>query len=168
MKSENSSLYPDTDHLLDYGYEAFRSVEIQVSDYESTVPITDETAVIGEATVTLKEPIMVSLNTDQALSAITYKTNITESLNESTVPGDVVGTTGLFIGDELIIYADVVLQKIHLDSKKNIDHQKEELSEAKSNPFLIVLIFAFILLISVIYHHLQPTSHYSKYAGRKR
>lgn len=165
MKSEGQYMYSDTDTLLDYGFDAFKTVEIAASAYEETVPITDQTSVIGEAIVQLKAPILVSLKDDQNERAITYKTTITAPLNEASKQGDVVGNSALYIGEDFIIGTDVVLQKINFNAKvaptlpKNTTHTK---------PLIIILVFIVILVGALFYHHIQPKSHYSKYATKKK
>lgn len=165
MKSEGQYMYSDTDTLLDYGFDAFKTVEIAASAYEETVPITDQTSVIGEAIVQLKAPILVSLKDDQNERTITYKTTITAPLNEASKQGDVVGNSALYIGEDFIIGTDVVLQKINFNAKvaptlpKNTTHTK---------PLIIILIFIVILVGALFYHHIQPKSHYSKYATKKK
>lgn len=166
MKGEAQYMYPDTNTLLDYGFDTYKNIDIQASAYEETVPLTDQTTVIGEAVVTLKSPFTISIKKDHDETAITYKTVIEVPLTESSKPGDIVGTTALMIGENSIAKADVVLKTIHFNHtiKPNIPNKKI----ATAKPLVIILIFILILVAALLYHHTQPKSHYTKYMNKKR
>lgn len=167
MNASSQDMYSDTNTLLDYGFDAFKSIDIKASAYEATVPITDQTSIIGEATVNLKAPLTISLKSDQNESIITYKTTITEPLNAFTKQGDVVGIASLYDGENLITTTEVVLQTISFKNNDSKTYAPEK-EETKKIP-LIFLLFIIVLFIGALfYFYNKPKSHYSKYVNRRR
>ncbi|MBC7958366.1 MAG: D-alanyl-D-alanine carboxypeptidase, partial [Vallitaleaceae bacterium] len=189
MKAEGANMYTDTNALMDYGFDNYKLITIAASDYKETIPITKDQERIGEAIVTLKSPINLSVKKDFN-SAIAYKVNIDTPLTNDIKPGDIVGTVSLNAGTQLLAEVGVVLEKLTLN---NTEATPPVVEKKKPSILLILFILALIAFcFSGLYYYWiinkekssinkeksrtiplrRPSGasqgHYSKYASKKR
>lgn len=177
LDGKGDKVYDDTSALLDFGFKSLKQVTIEQESFEQTIPIIKDMETIGEATITLREPIKVLLDKSIDPSTLKYKANFTE-LTSAVSEGDIVGKVTIMNEDQPIMDADVTVDKLSIN---NIIPNEPK----KIIPFIFIgllLLVTFIILISLFINKLKgrrrPTkkitatkkrykNHYSKYAKKR-
>jgi len=180
MKTDADHLYSDTNQLLDYGFDQYKPITINPSEYSQTVSIQDATGEKGTATVSLAEPIALLLPLNQEKATITFTPDLPESLTPDIAIGQVKGFVQLSNNNLPMGQYDLVITKItslgDVSTEKEASSKKASTSETdnetskKKGSFLIpVIVLLVVLLLGffVFYKYLELKAKRARLA-RKR
>lgn len=170
LKSElSSNAYTDTAKLLDYGFENYKPVQIEATDYQIEVPIlTTESEDIGQATLSMDSSKLVELPLEVDPSSIRYEKELPSSLTKDARIGDLVGSVSLYIDDIKLLTSPLVITDLIVDTVTPVeDVQPEKEKEAKRSVLPLILFFLFIIFLILAYIFYDMNYNRNWYSRRK-
>ena len=176
IKTDAAHLYSDTNQLLDYGFSHFHSIHLASTDYSETLPITNDTEIIGDAVISLPKDISVTLPLNLTKEDLSFSSNITRGIDSTLTLGTVVGSLNMNAANNQVYATDLVIDEIHLHPVEEASDpvMEDPVIEAQDipsqRPFPIgLLIGAGALLIgfSLAYINKRTTMSYKEYKAMR-
>lgn len=160
-------MYADTNLLLDYGYNNYKNVTIEPSSYTESLSIMENDVIAGDATVTLKAPIQLSIPKDVDKSELTYSAELPSTLDKGVMKDNSIGTISFYYEDTLLNTEELVVNEIISDPVK--DTVEEVVEPNKTNKLLIIIIGAIFIIFCgfLLYYKYHNTNHYRRFKRRK-
>lgn len=152
LKGEGSSMYKDTNKLLDYGFNAYHTIELhKTSSLLKTLPVYAIKsgnlieAAQGDVAVSSNESLLISR--DIKLRDISTKLNLPEYLELGVKENEKVGTIDYIYNNQIIASNDLVISGLHFLSSP--------FGATNPNPtpfpFPIEWLIALIILIFILF-----------------
>lgn len=166
LDSNNKDMYEDTNILLDYGFDNFKSVTIPADAYKKNIPIKNKNSVIGEANITLKDSLKVSIKNNLDIDSFTFKDDLPNKLKDNVKKGDIIGNVSIYSDEKLVMDSEIIVDEI-IYSASNYINIKEEEKISYSSAIVKFIPITLFFGCYIVYRK-KAKGHYSRYAYRKR
>lgn len=163
--ASKDDMYCDTNKLLDYGFTQYKNVDINPIDYEETLPIIYENNTIGEATIAINSPMLLSVDKSYSLSLVDKKIELPSTLSGDTMVGDKVGKIIFYENENALSQADMYVQKITLNKFPAVNPPS---NVPLKSYYPAAVITALLFVCSIIYYRTHSTGSYSRYVRKRK
>ena len=169
-------LVHQTRPLLDYGFDKFKGVNIQSSNYVESVPVYDGIEHIGNATLSMVKSTTISVPADvNEATDIRVESDVPTTINTAISTGDIMGTASMFLKDQPIVDVEMIVTdieyfKIETEEAIEMDDEKDTDNTNSKKPLLFIPVIA-VMAVYVLYRfdsRRRRIRRYKRYEERRR
>lgn len=165
LKSEKSTLYTDTAALLDYGFDAYYSLDFHSpNEVLKTLPIysikSGQAYQAGNCSISVETPVSVLVNKSIKARDITTILDLPEYVDLGASKGDLIGEITYLYNSEILGKTKLIIQDISYSPSPYVTvlPNKDKLPSIKW-PYIIV-IFIIILVIFLLFKTRKKRKRY--------
>lgn len=168
LKGQGVNMYKDTSNLLDYGFNAYHTLELhKTSSVLKTLPVyavkSGELIEAAQCDVTVGSNESLLISRDIKLRDISTKLNIPEYLQLGIKEKAKVGTIDYIYANQIIASTDLVASKIHfVSSPFNVTSPQPSNLVFPLEWLIGIIVVILILILTFAYFRRQSKNHYAK------
>lgn len=155
LKAERSTVYSDTNALLDYGFSTYKPTTLHTTDeIIKTLPLYNvksgqayQAAHVG---ISLVKDATILMSANMSKEEIVPVFNLPESLDITAQVGDVVGQVDFVLGGKSLYKSDLIISQINMLPEPTFSVTQQLAFNLRQKPIYIVILLLIILLILFI------------------
>lgn len=151
LQSERDSLYTDTAHLLDYGFESYYSLNLySADDILKTLPVysvkSGQAYQSANCGLGLSEDVSALVLNTVTKNDITLSFNLPDKLDSNVKIGDTIGEVSFMLGSKLLSKNQLVIKQLDMLPEPDLNFYSAQ-SSTLVFKIMIVLLVIFIIVI---------------------
>lgn len=151
LQSERDSLYTDTAHLLDYGFESYYSLNLySTDDILKTLPVysvkSGQAYQSANCGLGLSEDVSALVLNTVTKNDITLSFNLPDKLDSNVKIGDTIGEVSFMLGSKLLSKNQLVIKQLDMLPEPDLNFYSAQ-SSTLVFKIMIVLLVIFIIVI---------------------